>query len=129
MIRKLSLAALCAVTLCHNVAFSATEHVFTQAPHFDFTLPSNEPQIFTNTFFWTIKSKCKIISNTLENPFSLTVLRKTGSLNGVKLSKGDSLDVIVNAGDSVFITADSGGRVELTNKGEQTITARCENTN
>ena len=129
MIRKLGLAAFCAATLFNNAVFSATEHVFTQAPHFDFTLPANEPQIFTNTFFWTIKSKCKIISDVPNNPFSLTVLRKTGSLNGVKLSKGDSLEVVVRAGDTILITADSGGRVELTNKGEQTILARCENSN
>lgn len=129
MIRKLSLAVLCAATLCHTAAFSATEHIFPQTLYYPFTLLPNEPQIYTNTMYWTIKSKCKIISESPKNPFSLTVLRKTGSLNGVKLSRGDSLDVIVNAGDSVFITADSGGRVELTNKGKETITARCENTN
>ena len=126
MIRKIGLTALCATTLFSNVVFSATEHVFTQAAHFDFLLPANEPQIFTNTFFWTVKSRCTIISDLYDNFFSLKVLRKTGSLNGVHLSKGDSMDVNVHPGDSLFITAVSGGRVELTNHGEKAITARCE---
>ena len=126
MLRKLSLAALCATTLLSNVVFSATENVFPQSTHYDFILPAHEPQIFSNAFMWTVDSKCTIITDVESTPFSLKVLRKSGSLNGVKLSKGDSMDVIVHPGDKLHITAASGGRVELTNNGEETIKARCE---
>lgn len=128
MIRKLSLAALCAITVGHPVAFATTQNVFPQGFSYDVPLPAQEPQVYTNASFKKAKYDCKIISEALDNPFSLTVLDKTGSLNNVKLSKGQSLDIIVHDGEHVLITAASGGKVKLTNNGVKKIIAHCEST-
>lgn len=125
MIRKLGLALLCATNIFASNLYAATEHLFNQASTYEFLLPANEPQIFTNTFFWTIESKCVIISDQEENPFSFTVLRKTGSLNGVPLAQGNSVDIVVHPGELLYITAASGGRVELLNRGENLVKASC----
>lgn len=125
MIRQMGLTVLCAASLMSAKASFATEHTFSQVAAYEFTLPSNEPQIFTNTFFWTVDSKCTIMSDIQDNPISFTVLRKSGSLNGIQLSKGDAMELLVHPGDHLHITAASGGRVELVNYGEKTIKASC----
>ncbi len=125
MLRKIGFTLLFATGLFSTSAFSVTEHVFSQASVYDFTLPPDEPQIFANTFFWAVEAKCTILSDNEENPFSFTVLRKTGSLNGVNLSKGDTMDLIVHPGEQLHISAASGSRVELINHGDKTIKASC----
>ena len=125
MLRKIGLTVLCATGLFVTNVSSATEHTFSQSASYEFVLPSNEPQIFTNTFFWAVEAKCTIISDEAENPFSFTVLRKSGSLNGIQLAKGDAMELIVHPGDQLHISAASGGRVELINHGSKTIKASC----
>ncbi len=127
MIRKIGLALLYTSSFLSTNLFAATEHLFTQAPSYEFILPTNEPQIFTNSFFWSIQARCTIVSEIESTPLTFTVIRKTGSLNGIPLTKGDTVELIVHPGDDIFITAASGGRVELTNHGETTITATCSN--
>jgi hypothetical protein len=125
MIRKIGLTLLCATSLlASNICF-ATEHMMSQAATYEFPLPANEPQVFTNTFFWTIESKCTIKSNQENNPFSFTVLLKSGTLNGMPLKKGDTVDLLVHPGDQLYISAESGGRIELTNHGLDLVTASC----
>ena len=125
MIRKLGLTLACAASLFSAPSFSATEHVFSANAHFDFTLPANEPQVFTNTFFFALESKCSIIDITENIPFSFKVLRKSGSFNGTKLATGDQMDVVVHPNDVFTIMAASGGRVELINHSDKAVTARC----
>lgn len=125
MLRKIGLTLLSTVALFNANASFATEYTFSQASGYEFKLPPNEPQIFTNTFFWVVDAKCTIISDSENNPFSFTVLRKSGSLNGVPLSKGDAMELIVHPGDQLHITAASGGRIELVNYGVDTIKAVC----
>ena len=125
MLRKIGLTMLCATALLSTNAFSVTEHTFNIASTYEFTLPSNEPQVFTNIFFYSIDATCTIISDAQDNPFNFTILRKSGSLNGIPLSTGSTMDLIVHPGDKLHITAVSGGRMELTNHGENTMKASC----
>lgn len=126
MLRKIGFTLLlCATGLLSTNAFSITEHTFSQASSCEFTLPANEPQVFTNIFFWTIEARCTIISDSEDNPIGFTILRKSGSLNGTPLAKGDGMELLVHPGDQLYITAASGGRVELVNCGERTIKASC----
>ncbi|HBI22607.1 MAG TPA: hypothetical protein DDY37_08560 [Legionella sp.] len=125
MIRKLGFTLLCGIGLLSSNVCSATEHMLSQAGVYEFSLPSNEPQVFTNSFFWAIESKCVISSDHENNPFTFTVLRKTGALNGIPLTKGDTVDLVVHPGEQLYITAASGGRVELINRGSTLITASC----
>ncbi len=125
MIHKIGLAVLCAAGLYSSSASFATEHTFSQATTYEFRLPSNEPQVFTNTLFWAVEAKCTVISDSEDNPFSFTILRKSGSLNGIELSKGDSMALVVHPGDQLHITAASGARVELINYGDKEMKASC----
>ena len=68
---------------------------------------------------------CTITSENESNLFSLEVLRKSGSLNGVKLSVGDKMESMVNNNETISITALPGAQVEITNLGDQTMFADC----
>lgn len=126
MLRKMGLLIVGTLGLFSHYACATTEHFINNATmSYEFVLPPNDPQIFTNTWFWTLEAKCTIISKQENMPFSFTMLRKNGTLNGVALVKGDAMDMIVNHGDVLHITAASGGRVELVNRGEETIKASC----
>ena len=125
MLRKIGLTALCATALFSTNTFSATEHTFSMATTYEFTLPPNVPQVFNNMFFWAVEAKCNIMSQSESNLFSFTVLRKSGSLNNIALSQGDAMVLVVHPGDQIHITAASGGRVELTNHGDSAIKATC----
>ena len=125
MLRKIGLTVLIATGLFSTSTFSATEQVFGMASSYEFTLPPNVPQVFSNIFFWSVDAKCSISSSNDSNLFSFTVLRKAGSLNNIPLSQGDAMVLVVHPGDIIHITAESGGRIELTNHGETTIKASC----
>lgn len=125
MMRKLGISLLCASGLWATSAFSTTEHLFSQGLAIEYELPANDPQIFSNIFFWTIKANCTIISESAENLISVKMLRKTGSVNSQQLTSGDTLEITVQAGDKLSISADSGAKVELVNLGHKTIVASC----
>jgi hypothetical protein len=124
MIRKIGLAALCLAGLFSTNVYSTTEHSF-QLLTYPFTFPPNDPQVFTNTLFWSIDATCTIHSKDDFTPFTVTVLRKSGTLNGIPLEKGDKIELSVRPNEQLHITAVSGGRVELVNLGDKTIDASC----
>jgi len=125
MIRKIGLALLCTCCLYNTNSFSMENHIFTQGVGIEYELPVNDPQVFSNIFFWTLKATCIIVSDTAANPISVKMLRKTGSVNDTPLTTGDSLGLIVQPGDKINITAVSGAKVELVNHGNKTIKASC----
>lgn len=125
MLRKMGLTALFSACIFSSGAFSATEQLFSMASSYEFTLPPNAPQVFNNVFFWAINANCSITSSNESNLFSFTVLRKAGSLNSIPLSQGDAMVLVVHPGDVIHITAESGGRIELTNHGDSAIKATC----
>lgn len=125
MVRKIGMAALLSLVLINTEAMASNEHTFSLSNAYEFTLPSKVPQIFSNIFFWTIEASCTIETKDASDFLSLTVLRKAGSLNGVRLTQGDSMSVTVHPGDVMHLTAESGGRIEMTNQGKSTVTALC----
>jgi hypothetical protein len=125
MLRKIGFAMLCATGLFSSTVFSATEHAFRLTGGYEFALPPNEPQLFTNYFFWTIDAKCTVVSEKAETTISFTVLRKSGKLNGISLYTGDAMALVVQPGDVLNISAASGGQIELTNLGDEEIKANC----
>ena len=125
MMRKIGFTLLCAGGLFTTNAFSTTYHTFRQGLAIEYELPVNDPQVFSNIFFWKLKATCTIISETPENPISATMLRKSGSINDVQLAAGDSMGLTIQAGDKLNVTADSGAKVELVNRGNKTIIASC----
>ena len=123
--RKIGITLLCASGLFSTQAFSLTEHVFTQGLAVEYELTPNEPQILSNIFFWTVKAVCTVISDVPDNSISVKMLRKTGSVNGIPLTVGDTTGLMMNPGDKLNITADSGAKVELLNLGTVAIKASC----
>lgn len=125
MIRKIGLPLFCVVGLFSSNIFATSSQVFSLGSGIDYVLPVNEPQLISNPFLWTIKAVCTIKSDDNDNFLSFKVTRKTGSLNGAKLSSGDSMKVSLHANEKIYITAVSGAEVELINVGAKVIKAEC----
>ena len=123
--RKISISLLCASCLLATNAFSTTEHLLTLGRAVEYELPVNDPQIFSNIFFWKIQATCTILSEVPGSPISAKMLRKTGSINDITLATGDSIALMVQTGDKLYISAESGAKVEMINLGEKKIIASC----
>ena len=123
--RNTFIALFCTNILCSTHAFATPDNFATQGLSAEYTLPSNIPQIFSNVFFWTIFATCTIISEHADNVISFKVLRKSGSVDNIPLSTGDIRNFQVHAGESLKISAISGGKVELTNLEDIAIKASC----
>lgn len=123
--RKVGLALLCAGGLFSATAFSITNHNFQQGLSVEYELPVNEPQVFSNIFFWTIKATCIVSSENYESNIGVSMLRKTGSVNEIQLTAGDSLVLTLLNGATLNITAESGSKVELVNKSDKVVKATC----
>lgn len=125
MIRKIGFTLLCASGLLTTNVFATTYHTLRQGLAIEYELPANAPQVFSNIFFWRIIADCVIISENLGNPLSVTMLKKTGSINTTPLSTGDSIGLTVQQGQSFHVTAMPGAQVELVNLGNKLIKASC----
>jgi len=120
--RKLGL--LISAVLFSANAFSTTVHEFVPGLTLDYELPSNDPQVFSNVLFWTIKATCTIVSDTPEGLITIKMIRRTGTVNDQPLT-AEPFDIVVKQGDKLQITANSGAQVELLNRADQTIKASC----
>ena len=125
MIRKAGLTLLFAANLFASNAFSVTTHAFTQGPAAEYILLPNEPQLFVNVFMWKVNATCKVTSANEENPLEINVLHKSGSFNGIPLSSGDSITVIVHANQQITLSAAPAGKVELVNRGNVAMKVAC----
>lgn len=125
MIRKIVMSLLCASGLWASNAIATTEHVFSQGMAIEYELPVNDPQVFSNIFFWTIKANCMLTSEAPENIISVKMLKKSGTVNTRELVSGDSVELLVQTGETIFIAAESGAKVELNNLGTKKVMASC----
>lgn len=126
MLRKIGVGLLCAGSLlCASNAFSTTEHILSQGLAVEYEFQPNNPQVFSNIFFWTIRASCTVVSNTPDHLMAAKMLHKTGAVNGRALSSGDEIVIMSQPGDVLQITADPGSKVELTNRGTDIIRASC----
>jgi len=125
--KKKIAATLLAMTslLLSTHALSMNSYVFQSGLPVEYELPPNEPQVFSNIFMWPIKANCKIISTIPENIITFAVLRKDGSVNNTKMSAGDKITLVFYPNEVVHITAAAGGKVEMRNLNEKTISAQC----
>ena len=127
MIRKIGFTLLCAGGLLTTQTFATTYHNFQKGLSIDYELPVNDPQVFSNIFFWQIKATCIISSKSVavENPLSVKMVHKTGQINETRLSENQSITLTVQAGDRLDVIAESGAKVKLVNQGTQPIKASC----
>jgi|TARA_R110002126_G_scaffold273866_1_gene418568 hypothetical protein len=114
--------------LCLTTLFIAPTTAFadvSQYGPYDYILPSNEPQLFTNISLWLINAECTILSDVEDNLITVKALYKKGSVNDVQLKRGDSMVISVDSGEVLHLQAEPSARVELTNEGSEEVTARC----
>ncbi|ASQ46305.1 hypothetical protein [Legionella clemsonensis] len=124
MLRKLGYSLFCAGALFSASAL-AINHNLTAGINVEYELAPNTPEEFINSWFWSITSTCTIRTKDLSDAIFVEALKKTGKINNITLSQGDTLLVEVHNGDKVIITADSGSKVRLTNQGQNTVFADC----
>lgn len=97
-----------------------------QSSGVDFVLASKESQILTNIFMWPLKANCVMsCENDQTNTIFFKVLKKTGNLNGIPLTSGDSMSIDISPHDELNIIASSGSKIEMKNIGTTTIKATC----
>ena len=125
MKHKISVFLLSLGCLFSTSIFSATQHIFQMGPTIEYELPVSDPQVFSNIFMWTVKASCIIKSNEPNNTISFRILRKTGTINDINLTLGDTMTLIFHPQDTVYITALPGAKVELINQGSAAIIASC----
>ena len=125
MIRTVGLTLFCAAGLFTTNVFAEITHPFTQGQASGYVLRPNEPQVFMNIFPWTVNATCVFNSANELIPLGIKVLDKSGSFNGTRLSKGDSLQVTAYANKPVYLSAEPGSKVELKNTGSINITIEC----
>lgn len=90
-------------------------------------LSPQETKVIGNVFTCTMYIKCDTTcQDDATNNIHFTILNKGGSLNGVPVSKGDSMDVEIKTGDKLSIVAKPASRVELTNTGSTQIISMCQ---
>lgn len=125
MLKKIGYAFLLASSVVSSASFAMKNYSFQVGSGYEYSLPPNEPVVFSNVFMWQVKANCTIISDMENNPISFKVLKKSGSINETPLSPGDEMSVIAHPNDVFYIIAASGAKVELLNHSSTPIIARC----
>jgi hypothetical protein len=130
MLKKLlGLSTLLCVSFVSGANSSAdrpSEHYLpTLGSSIEYTLPPQEPQVFTNVFYWVIKASCTITSHSESNALLVKFLKKTGEVNEQRLNAGDQIEIVLNNKEDIKIVSNPGSQVELTNMGDSTINAVC----
>lgn len=114
--------------LCLTTLLAAPSFVFatsSQYGPYEYVLPSNEPLVFTNVSLWPAAAECTILSDVQDNLIAVKALYKKGAVNDIKLKRGDSMVISVDSGEVLHLEAEPNARVELTNEGDEKVTARC----
>src|SRR3990167_9348248 len=124
MLKKVSCVVGLSVALFCSPGFSET-YLLTPDLSADFDFPTNAAQVLKNYFFWTITATCNLNTPDSNDEFYVRMLNKSARLNGIKLSKGETMNFVIHNGDRLQISADAGAEVELTNQGQNTVKASC----
>lgn len=125
MLRKtIRYASIFAVALvCHPVV--AETHNLAPNMSIDYKLPVDHAEEFVNHMFWSITATCTFHTEDESDDIFIKMLSKSGKINGNKINKGDVLTVTIHNNERMKISADSGAKVQLTNKGQHSINAKC----
>src|SRR3989338_10787495 len=83
----------------------------------------NQSTEVENPLCWTLDTQCEITTPDMQDSLTGTMIKKNGSINGVKLNQGESLTVIVHKGDQLHIRADYRAKMLITNHGYSLVKA------
>ena len=90
-----------------------------------YALEPNVPVEFYNFTFWTVSAVCTIETIDKTDQLQALFISKSGELNGIKLSAGDTYELSVQTGVKLNVTAAAQAKVKLTNLGKNIVTANC----
>lgn len=115
------------ITLCQPIfANPPSPQVLMPGIALEFNLEPNKRQEFTNFTFQPVNAVCQMTTEDENgNDIFVELLRKKGKINDYPLSAGDNLIVRIRNKDALKITADSGGRVAITNQSLSMLKASC----
>jgi hypothetical protein len=118
---------LTALSLTLGTAFAHAQEMYLQeSAGTPINLAPNEVKVIGNAFTCTMHIECDTTcQDNVTNIIHFTILNKGGSLNGVPVTKGDSMDIDINTGDKLSIVAKPASRVELKNTGTTKISSMC----
>lgn len=127
MYRNMLIALSCATSLFATTVQAApvNTHVMQMGSGYEFELPPKQPQVLSNPFVWESTAVCVISAGIEDFDVLFKVTRKKGTLNGKKMSTGETAQLTLHAKDKIKITAAAGAEMELTNLGEKTARAEC----
>lgn len=125
MLRKIGFTMLCAAAVFTTNTHSSVTHTLQPGITLEYEFPPNEPLVFINYLYWEVEADCKIASEDPSNELFAEALAKAGKINGITLSKGNSMKVTVHSGDTLKLSAESGAKVQITNSGPHTVKATC----
>lgn len=95
----------------------------------EYELPPNQPMLFANFWFTKITAVC--VTQTKDDDDSAAIyaelIVKKGQINGIDLSQGETLSMMVRDEERLIISADSGAKVRITNLSESSVKAYCYN--
>lgn len=124
MLRKIGYGLFC-VSMLIGANGLAMNNQLSPNTTMEYVLTPNEPQVFINYWYGTINATCTINAQDASDIIFVEGLNKTGKINGNSLQEGQNLTVVVHPNDKLYISAESGAKVRLTNRGAHVVTARC----
>ncbi|KTD82861.1 hypothetical protein [Legionella waltersii] len=125
MLRKIGFTLLFAAASISTSTYSLPTHNLVPGVTLEYEFQPNQPQVFVNYLYWEVSAECKIYSEDSSNEMFTEALLKRGKVNGIPLSKGETLKVTVHNGDILKISAEAGAKVQITNIGAHTLKAIC----
>lgn len=128
MLKKIGLSLLLAAATVSAESYAITSNIPQAAGStVIYELRPNQPQEIANYMFWPIEANCQIASEDEGDVLYAVALAKSGKLNEIPWTKGDSLSVTVHNGENLKIYAERGAKVSITNQGLHTVIATCSN--
>jgi len=125
MLRKIGLGLFSAAALFASTSIAMT-HDLSSNLSMDIDLDPNKPELLTNASMMDLKAACVMQTADDKDVIHIRAVRKSGSVNGQYLNEGDTLDIDVHNGEKISLTAKKTAQVELTNKGEHRLKAKCK---
>lgn len=94
----------------------------------NFNFPPYEPQVFNNYFPFPITGKCTVRTADDNDLFNGKMLNGTAKIDNVRISKGESMVIVVSNKMQINIVVEPNAEAELINTGASTVTAICSAT-
>lgn len=125
MLKKIGFTVLLATAAIGTNAYSMLSNSLLPGITVEYELQPNEPQLFINYMFWPIDATCKIISEDESNELFIEAKARKGKINDATISEGQTLTVVVHPNENLKLGADSGAKVQITNRGNHVVKATC----